>query len=173
MLCPQVCSDSLDKSPAMLAQSDLSKVGCKFACKRFVNYLVLAQEIKMYLRSFQICLSTDSLMIKEISSCKNASLSCELDTYLRNSVLLLSYITLQLRSFASSYSSYPSPPRFYIPERLDWSPSPTKLSSSVLQGQLTSLCNGHIQSTAVETQFQKLKEHRAVSTLPNTPLIFL
>lgn len=122
---------------ALLAQSDLSKVECKFACKRFVYYLVLAQEVQMYLRSSQICLSTDSLVIKESSSCRNASLNCELDIYLRSSVLLLSYITLQwqTRSFASSCSSYPSPPCFYIPERLDWSPSPTKLSSSMLQGQ--------------------------------------
>lgn len=91
----------------------------------------------MYLRSSQICLSTDSLVIKESSSCRNASLSCELDIYLRSSVLLLGDITLQwqTRSFASSCSSYPSPPCFYIPERLDWSPSPTKLSSSMLQGQ--------------------------------------
>lgn len=48
--------------------------------ERFVYYLVLAPEILMYFRCLQMCLSTGSLMIRQSSSCRNASLSCEFDT---------------------------------------------------------------------------------------------
>lgn len=118
----------------------------------FVYYLVLAQEIPMYLRSFQMCLSTDSLMIKESLSCRNASPSYEFDTYLRNSIPLLSYITLQSqrRSFASSYSK----------ARLESLTNKTVFINTPRTAlQLTSFCSGHTQSSAIAMQFQKLREH--------------
>lgn len=112
-----------------------------------------------------MCLSTDSLMMKESLSCGNITLNL---TLIRISGILflcsLHHLAVPDKILCFQLQWLSLSTLFLYPRkaRLEFLTNKTVFINTPRTAlQLTSFCSGHIQSSAVAMQVLKLREHRA------------